>query len=90
MAQLHPIELAYQAHRYVPVTDYRHGRRRKMYNPVRQTPALVQAMTHLGETGMSLREARYKARQAVEESEAGRYVETLDWKDLLAFQIWTK
>jgi len=84
MAQ-HPIELAYQAHRYIPVADYQHGQRRKMYNPIRQTPALLQAMVHVGETTLGLPEARRRAHEAVEEPAAARYIDTLDWKGLLAF-----
>ena len=81
----HPIELAYQAHRYIPTADYRHGRRRKMYNPIRQTPALLQAMVHVGEAEMGLHEARRQAQKAVEEPEAARYVQNLDWAGLLTF-----
>ncbi len=85
MARQHPIELAYQAHRYIPVNDYRHGQRRKMYNPIRQTPALLQAMVHVGEATMGLSEARRRARVAVEEPEAARYVESLDWTGIKSF-----
>jgi hypothetical protein len=81
----HPVELAYHARTYVPSEQYRHGQRRKMYNPIRTTPALVAAMVHLGEERMGLREARERARRAVEEREAQRYLERLDWDELLAF-----
>lgn len=80
-----PIELAYKAHLFVPSEEYRRGERRKMYNPIRTTPALVQAMTHLGEQKMGLAESRRRAERAVEEPEAGRYVDTLDWAGLLDF-----
>lgn len=80
-----PIELAYRARTYVPSEQYRRGRRKKMYNPIRTTPALVQAMTHLGEAGMSLGEARRRAKRAVQEPEADRYIDSLNWADLLDF-----
>jgi hypothetical protein len=82
---VHPIELAYRAQRYIPTADYRHGRRRKMYNPIRTTPALVQAMVHVGPQAMGLRAARERARQAVAEPDAARYIAALDWDALLAF-----
>jgi len=81
----HPIELAYRAHVYVPAEEYRRGLQKKMYNPIRTTPALVQAMTHLGPQGMSLAEARRRAKRAVQEPRADRYIESLDWASLLAF-----
>lgn len=81
----HSIELAYQAHRYIPSADYRHGQRRKMYNPVRQTPALLQAMVHVGEAEMGFDKARRQAQKAVEEPEAARYMQSLDWAGLLTF-----
>lgn len=81
----HPIELAYQARTYVPSEAYRRGRRKKMYNPIRTTPALVAAMTHLGEREMGLETARQRARQAVQEPGAQRYLERLGWDELLAF-----
>jgi|GEM_PF-1962312 len=84
MAQ-HPIELAYQAHRYISTADYRHGQRRKLYNPIRQTPALLQAMVHVGEANLGLAEARKRAQEAVEEPAAARYVQSLDWAGLLTF-----
>lgn len=82
---MNPIELAYQAHRYIPTADYQHGQRRKMYNPIRQTPALLQAMVHVGEAELGLTEARRRAREAVEEPEAARLVQSLDWAGLLMF-----
>lgn len=81
----HPIELAYRAHRYIPTAEYQHGQRRKMYNPIRQTPALIQAMIHVGEAQMGIDEARRRAQVAVEEPAAARYVQTLNWQELLAF-----
>lgn len=80
-----PIQLAYQAKEYVPSQDYLHGQRRKMYNPIRTTPALVQAMTHLGEQELSLTEARRRARRAVQEPQAEAYIDSLDWAGLLDF-----
>jgi hypothetical protein len=80
-----PIELAYEAHTYVPSEAYRRGQRKKMYNPIRTTPALVQAMTHLGKAGLSLAEARRRAKRAVQEPEASRYIENLEWKGILDF-----
>ncbi len=84
MAQ-NPIELAYRARTYVPSEAYRRGKRKKMYNPIRTTPALVVAMIHLGREGMSLQTARERARQAVQEPEAQQYLAGLDWEGLLAF-----
>lgn len=81
----HPIELAYKARLFVPSEQYRRGQRRKMYNPIRTTPALVQAMTHLGERGMGLAEARRRAKRAVQEPGAERYIDSLDWAGLLDF-----
>jgi hypothetical protein len=81
----HPIQLAYQAKKYVPTQDYRQGQRRKMYNPIRTTPELVKAMTHLGQAGLSLAEARRRARRAVHEPEASEYIDQLDWDGLLDF-----
>jgi hypothetical protein len=81
----HPIELAYRAHGYVPSEDYRRGRRRKMYNPIRTTPALVEAMIHLGPLEMGLKEARHRAVRAVEQPQAARLIDTLDWDGLLDF-----
>ncbi len=80
-----PIQLAYQAQKFVPTKDYHYGQRRKMYNPIRTTPALVQAMTHLGEPGLTLVEARRRARRAVHEPQAGEYIGRLDWPGLLDF-----
>jgi hypothetical protein len=82
---VNPIELAYRARTYVPSEEYRRGRRKKMYNPIRTTPALVAAMTHLGQPGMGLKAARERAHRAVQEPEAQRYLERLDWDGLLAF-----
>lgn len=81
----HPIQLAYEAHRYVPSNDYRHGRRRKMYNPIRTTPTLVAAMIHLGPAEMSLPEARSRAHRAVDEPRAAHRIDSLAWDDLLDF-----
>jgi hypothetical protein len=81
----HPIELAYQARTYVPSEEYRRGRRKKMYNPIRTTPALAAAMIHLGEKGMGLQTARQRARRAVQEPGAQSYLGELDWGGLLAF-----
>lgn len=81
----HPIELAYRAHGYVPSEDYRRGRRRKMYNPVRTTPALVEAMIHLGPSEMGLQEARRRAKRAVEHPQAAQRIDTLNWDGLLDF-----
>jgi predicted small integral membrane protein len=80
-----PIELAYRARTYVPSEEYRRGKHKKMYNPIRTTPALATAMTHLGRQGMGLETARERARQAVQEPEAQRYLTGLDWDELLAF-----
>ncbi|RMH01710.1 MAG: hypothetical protein D6706_01495 [Chloroflexi bacterium] len=80
-----PIELAYRAKSYVPGQAYRRGQRRKMYNPIRTTPALIQAMLHLGEKKMTLPEARRRARRAVQEPEADEYINKLDWPGLLDF-----
>jgi hypothetical protein len=80
-----PIELAYRARVYVPSDEYRRGQRKKMYNPIRTTPALVAAMTHLGEEGMGLETARQRARRAVQEPGSQRYLEGLNWGELLAF-----
>lgn len=80
-----PIELAYRAKEHVPSETYRTGGRRKMYNPIRTTPALVQAMTHLGEQEMGLVEARRRAKRAVQEPEADRFIDRLDWDGLLDF-----
>jgi hypothetical protein len=80
-----PVELAYLARAYVPSEQYRRGRRKKMYNPIRTTPSLVAAMIHLGETGMGLKTARRRARDAVQEPEAQRHLARLDWDELLAF-----
>ncbi len=79
------IELAYEAHGYVSSDAYRHGRRRKMYNPIRTTPALVQAMTHLGRKEMGLAKARDRARRAVHEPKAQEHIGRLDWDGLLGF-----
>jgi hypothetical protein len=79
-----PIELAYQARRFVPSQAYQRGERRKMYNPIRTTPALVQAMTHLGE-GMGVAEARRRAKRAVQEPKAEQYIDSLGWAGLLDF-----
>jgi len=81
----HPIELAYRAHSYVPSEEYRRGRRKKMYNPVRTTPALVEAMIHLGPTDMGVQKARSRAKRAVEEPRAARCIDSLDWDGLLDF-----
>jgi hypothetical protein len=80
-----PIELAYRAKEFVPSETYRTGGRRKMYNPIRTTPALVQAMTHLGEREMGLIEARKRAKRAVQEPDAEAYIDRLDWAGLLGF-----
>jgi hypothetical protein len=56
-----------------------------MYNPIRTTPALVQAMIHLGSRSLGLNEARRRAKKAVQEPEATRHIDGLDWDDLLSF-----
>jgi hypothetical protein len=81
----HPIDLAYKARAFVPSDQYRTGQRRKMYNPIRTTPALVQAMTHLGERGMGLAKARERAKRAVQEPQAAHFIDHLDWAGLLDF-----
>lgn len=80
-----PIELAYRAHTYVPSESYRRGRQKKMYNPIRTTPALVQAMTHLGPRTLGINEARRRAKDAVREPEATRHIDELGWDSLLSF-----
>lgn len=80
-----PIELAYRARTHVPSKEYQRGKRKKMYNPILTTPALVAAMTHLGQREMRLTTARERARRAVQEPEAQRYLEGLGWDELLAF-----
>lgn len=82
---VHPIESAYQACQFVPSEAYRTGGRRKMHNPIRTTPALVQAMIHMGERDMDLIEARRRAKRAVQEPSADRYIDSLDWSGLLDF-----
>lgn len=79
------IQLAYHAHNYVPSEEYRRGRRKKMYNPIRAAPVLLAAMDHLGECEFPLEEARQRARNAVAEPEAARYIEELNWEELKAF-----
>jgi hypothetical protein len=83
-----PIELAYQAARYVPTEAYRthEERRKKMYNPVKTAPTLVQAMAHLGEKGMPLPKARQRAWEAILEEGARQYVEGIgEWSQLCDF-----
>lgn len=83
-----PIQLAYQAARYVPTEAYRthKDRRKKMYNPIKTAPTLVQAMTHLGEGAMPLPEARRRAREAIQEPEAAGYIGSVqDWSQLRDF-----
>jgi hypothetical protein len=84
----HPIELAYKAARFVPTEDYRthKGRRKKMYNPIKTAPTLVQAMGLLGEWDMPLPEARRRAQKTILEEEAARYINSIqDWSQLRDF-----
>jgi hypothetical protein len=77
-----PIQLAYLAARYVPTEAYR----KKMYNPIRTAPTLVQAMAHLGEGAMPLPEAKQRARETILEEEAGRYIDSVqEWSQLHDF-----
>lgn len=83
-----PVQLAYQAARYVPTEAYRthKGRRKKMYNPIKTAPTLVQAMTHLGEAGMPLPKARRRARETILEPEAAEYIDAVrNWSQLRDF-----
>ena len=83
-----PIQLAYQAARYVPTESYRthKDRRKKMYNPVRTAPTLVQAMSHLGERAMPLPDARRRARETIQEPEAAKFINSVqDWSHLRDF-----
>lgn len=83
-----PIQLAYQAARYVPTEAYRthKDRRKKMYNPVKTAPTLVQAMTHLGEDAMPLPEAKRRAREAILEPEAAKFINSVQgWSQLRDF-----
>ena len=83
-----PIQLAYQAARYVPTEAYRthQDRRKKMYNPVKTAPTLVQAMTHLGEGAMPLPDARQRARETILEPEAATYINSVQgWSQLRDF-----
>lgn len=84
----HPIQLAYQAARYVPTEDYRthQDRRKKMYNPVKTAPTLVQAMTHLGEVALPLPDAKDRAKATILEPEAKHYIEHIhEWSQLRDF-----
>lgn len=80
-----PIRLAYKARAYVPVEEYRRGHRKKMYNPIRTAPALVQAMDHLGPQALPLHEARRRAKRTVQEPEAAAYIDSLGWQALKQF-----
>lgn len=81
----HPIELAYCAKEFVPTQQYQQGQRRKMHNPVRTTPELVKAMTHLGQARLPLAEARRRAKRAIYEPKAVEYIDQLGWPELLDF-----
>lgn len=85
MNSKHPIALAYKAHKHVPTETYRRGQRKKMFNPIRTAPALVQAMDHLGPEKMTLVDARQRALEAVAEPEAGAFIRELDWDSLKQF-----
>lgn len=83
-----PIQLAYQAARYVPTEDYRthKDRQKKMYNPIRTAPTLVQAMSHLGEVALPLSEAKKRARAKILEPGAARYIDSIqEWSHLRDF-----
>jgi len=80
------IELAYRTRDYIPTEVYRRGERRKAYSPARAAPALVQAMRHLGEKQLSLKEARARALTAVQEPKAAEFVRRIpDWESLCRF-----
>lgn len=84
----HPIALAYRAARFVPTESFRTHRDRykKMYNPVKTAPALVQAMTHLGETRLPLGEAKRRAHEAIQEPEAQAFINDISsWTQLRDF-----
>jgi len=83
-----PIQLAYQAARYVPTEAYRthRDRKKKMYNPIKTAPTLVQAMGHLGEVAMPLPDAKKRARATILEPEAKQYIEHIhEWSQLRDF-----
>jgi hypothetical protein len=85
MVAKNPIEMAYQAKEFVPTQKYHRGQQKKAFNPVRTAPALLQAMGHLGPAKLPLAQARERARRAIEEPEAARYVEQLNWQELSHF-----
>ncbi|HID65153.1 MAG TPA: hypothetical protein EYP49_20740 [Anaerolineae bacterium] len=83
-----PIRLAYQAARYVPTEAYRthKGGKKKMYNPIKTAPTLVQAMSHLGEVALPLKEAKERAGNTIQEPEAKQYIEHIhEWSQLRDF-----
>jgi len=81
----HPIKLAYEARQLVPLYLFETNKLKKKDNPVVTTPALCQAMIHLGESGYPLTTARRAAIDlAYDRKHKKTYMKPVkDWKRLL-------
>lgn len=80
-----PLKLAYQAHNYIDREAYRRGNKKKRHNPALKAPVLLAMMEQLGDTKLSLPEARRRAHEAIDEPAAAEYLETLTWDELKLF-----
>jgi hypothetical protein len=81
----HPIALAYKAHQLVPLYLFKTNELKKKDNPVVTTPALCQAMIHLGKLDYPLSKAKSTAIELAYDSKHRKtYIRPVeDWKQLL-------
>jgi hypothetical protein len=81
----HPIKLAYAAQKLVPLELFRTNQLKKKDNPVITTPALCQAMIHLGKSGYPLTKARDAAANlAYDNRHQNKYIRPMkEWKQIL-------
>lgn len=84
-AQKQPIELAYNAFRYVNSEAYRINQRKKNRDPAQTSAQLIQAMDHLGPDTMTLAEAHRQAKIAIDDDDASAFAQQLDWHELREF-----
>jgi hypothetical protein len=75
----HPIAQAYRIYTHLPKTV------KKMRNPRRSAPAVVQAMQHLGPQKLQLSKAQKNARDALGNTKEAKIVYQLDWQQLQQF-----
>ncbi len=83
MAQ-HPIELAYQAHRLIPLCLFQTNELKKTDNPVVTAPALFKAMTHLGQTNYTFSKAKRAALDLIYDRNREPYVcDSAKWQQII-------